>query len=197
MFWTAFERSTNPMVLTDSDRVVIRINAACTAAFGYRPDEVVGRRLDHFAPPNERKRMEADAAILLRDGQVSRQGEILHADGRLVTLQFAAHREVITGHEWILHVVLELRTRPMSLQRETKDPRKPLTRRELEVVAEIAMGRTRAQIAGELFITPATVKTHISHAMEKAGARTQAQLVAISFATGMLDAAAVTRALPE
>ena len=170
LFWTAFARSANPMALLDSDRVNIRINDAFAAAFGYGSDQLVGRRADLFVPPDARKQMEADWAVVLRDGRSSGQIVIAHADGRRVEAQFAAQREVITGEQLVLFVVLELHTCPMRLQQESAGSRKPLTRRELDVVAEIALGRTRAQIAEDLFITPGTVKTHIRHAMEKVGA---------------------------
>lgn len=197
LFWTAFERSANPMALLGSDRVNVKINDAFAAALGYRSDQLVGRPADLFVPPKARKQMEADWAVVLRDGHTSGQIMIGHADGRCVEAQFAAHREVITGEQLVLFVVLELHTGPMSLQQERAGPPKRLTRRELDVVAEIAMGRTRAEIAEELFIAPGTVKIHIRHAMQKVGARSQAQLVAIALATGILDPATVMRALSE
>ena len=49
------------------------------------------------------------------------------------------------------------------------------------------MGLRWREIANDLFITQATVKTHVRHAMRKLGALSQAQLVAIAVATGMLD----------
>jgi PAS domain S-box-containing protein len=195
LFWTAFERSANPMALLGSDRVNVRINDAFAAAFGYPPDQLVGRRADLFVPPDARKQMETDWAVLLRTGRSFGHVVIAHADGQRVDAQFAAHREAISGEHLVLFVVLGLETRPMSLSQEGKVSGTRLTQRELEVVAQIAMGRTRAQIAEELFITPATVKTHCRRAMEKTGAKSQAQLVAIALATGMLDRARVIRAL--
>ena len=53
------------------------------------------------------------------------------------------------------------------------------------------MGRRWHEIAADLFITQATVKTHVRNAMRKLGARSQAQLVAMTLATGMLDPARV------
>ena len=62
-----------------------------------------------------------------------------------------------------------------------------LTPREREVVALVAMGRRRREIADELFISDSTVKTHLRNAMHKLDARSQAQLVAVALAMGLIE----------
>jgi DNA-binding NarL/FixJ family response regulator len=61
-----------------------------------------------------------------------------------------------------------------------------LTEREREVMAMVAAGSTNDQIAGELFLSPATVKTHVSRAMSKLDARDRAQLVVLAYETGLV-----------
>ena len=53
-----------------------------------------------------------------------------------------------------------------------------LTARELEVVRLIAQGRSNMEIGQELFVSEATVKTHINHIFSKLGARDRSQVVA-------------------
>jgi DNA-binding CsgD family transcriptional regulator len=65
-----------------------------------------------------------------------------------------------------------------------------LTPREREIVRLVALGQTSPQIADELFISAATVGTHVRNAMVKAGARTRAHLVAMSLAEKNLGRAA-------
>ncbi|MGI5208040.1 response regulator [Spirillospora sp. CA-108201] len=60
-----------------------------------------------------------------------------------------------------------------------------LTRREAEVLALIAQGRSNAEIAGDLFISEATVKTHINNLFAKAGLRDRAQAVTYAFRNGL------------
>lgn len=55
----------------------------------------------------------------------------------------------------------------------------PLTKRERELVTLIALGRSTEEIAEELCISGATVRTHVRNAMSKLGAHTRAQLVAL------------------
>jgi DNA-binding NarL/FixJ family response regulator len=52
-----------------------------------------------------------------------------------------------------------------------------LTEREREIVAWVATGRSNDEIAAELVLSPATVRTHVSRAMVKLHARDRAQLV--------------------
>lgn len=63
-----------------------------------------------------------------------------------------------------------------------------LTTRELEVLALIAHGRSNAEIAGELYVSGATVKTHLNHLLAKTGSRDRAQLVAYAFRHGVATA---------
>jgi DNA-binding NarL/FixJ family response regulator len=56
-----------------------------------------------------------------------------------------------------------------------------LTPREVEVLAHIAAGESNAEIAAALFVSEATVKTHINHIFTKTGLRDRAQLVGYAF----------------
>jgi DNA-binding NarL/FixJ family response regulator len=61
-----------------------------------------------------------------------------------------------------------------------------LTEREREVLALVARGLSNAEIATELFISPATAKTHVSRVMTKLGARDRAQLVVTAYEAGLV-----------
>lgn len=63
---------------------------------------------------------------------------------------------------------------------------KVLTEREREVMALAAAGHSNDEIAAELYVSPATAKTHVSRAMAKLGARDRAQLVVIAYETGLV-----------
>lgn len=62
-----------------------------------------------------------------------------------------------------------------------------LSPRETEVLAHVAKGLTNNQIAAELGITFATVRTHLEHVREKLHASTRAEAVAKASALGLLD----------
>jgi DNA-binding NarL/FixJ family response regulator len=63
-----------------------------------------------------------------------------------------------------------------------------LTDREREMVALVAHGLSNDDIAGRLFLSPLTVKTHVNRAMSKLGARDRAQLVVLAYQTGLVRA---------
>jgi DNA-binding NarL/FixJ family response regulator len=62
-----------------------------------------------------------------------------------------------------------------------------LTEREREVLALVGQGLSNDEIGAELFLSPATARTHVSHAMVKLGARDRAQLVVIAYQTGLVS----------
>jgi len=62
-------------------------------------------------------------------------------------------------------------------------PIDPLTDREEEVLAEVARGRTNAEIAEDLFISNSTVKTHVANLMLKLDARNRVELAIWAYET--------------
>lgn len=62
-----------------------------------------------------------------------------------------------------------------------------LTERERQVLTLVGQGLSNDEIGAELFLSPATARTHVSHAMAKLGARDRAQLVVIAYQTGLVS----------
>ncbi|MER7278319.1 response regulator transcription factor [Dactylosporangium sp. NPDC000244] len=60
-----------------------------------------------------------------------------------------------------------------------------LTEREREVAAWVATGRSNDEIAAELAVSPATVRTHVGRAMVKVNARDRAQLAVMAIRAGL------------
>jgi len=67
-----------------------------------------------------------------------------------------------------------------------KPPPAALSQRELEVLALIADGATNREAAARLFVSEATVKTHLLHAYEKLGVRDRAAAVAEAYRRRLL-----------
>ena len=60
-----------------------------------------------------------------------------------------------------------------------------LTEREREVLELVAKGQSNAELAATLYVSHATVKTHVSRLLMKLDARDRAQLVMIAYETGV------------
>lgn len=65
-----------------------------------------------------------------------------------------------------------------------------LTDRERQVLTLVGHGQSNDEIAGNLFLSPLTAKTHVSRIMSKLGARDRAQLVVIAYETGLVTVGA-------
>jgi len=62
-----------------------------------------------------------------------------------------------------------------------------LTERELDVFRLIARGHSNAEIGQELYISDTTVKTHITHILQKLDLRDRVQAVVLAYETGLFD----------
>jgi DNA-binding NarL/FixJ family response regulator len=63
-----------------------------------------------------------------------------------------------------------------------------LTERELDVFRLIARGLSNAEIGQELYISDTTVKTHITHILQKLNLRDRVQAVVLAYQTGLFEA---------
>ncbi|GIH79124.1 response regulator [Planobispora longispora] len=69
---------------------------------------------------------------------------------------------------------------------QVRTPADPLSARELEILHLIADGATNREVAARLFISEATVKSHVLHIYTKLGVNDRAAAVATAFRRGLL-----------
>ncbi|HEV7452186.1 MAG TPA: response regulator transcription factor [Pseudonocardiaceae bacterium] len=102
----------------------------------------------------------------------------------------AAIRAVAAGQAWLgpavtRRLIDEFATRP---DQHTPTPTQmtQLTPREREVLTLLAHGLSNADVAGQLSISQATVKTHLARVMMKLEVQEKAQAVAAAYQTGLV-----------
>ena len=98
----------------------------------------------------------------------------------LDAIRVVARGDALLAPSVTRRLIEELAARPEG-DRPTPPRLDVLTEREREVLALVARGLSNAEIGAELFVSPATAKTHVSHVMTKLDARDRAQLVVIAY----------------
>ena len=77
--------------------------------------------------------------------------------------------------------------RRFAAQDTPPQPTSPLTEREEQVLVAVARGLTNHEVAGELYISLSTVKTHLGSLMGKLGVRNRVELALWAYQTRRLD----------
>lgn len=96
-----------------------------------------------------------------------------------------AIRQVAAGQA-VLSPEVMAKVMRVAARSRSRQPQVSLSQREQEVLTELAKGATTAEIAATLIISPNTVKTHISHILEKLGASNRAEAISRANAMGLL-----------
>jgi PAS domain S-box-containing protein len=181
LFWDAFKRSSNPMVLLDERRVHVEVNGPYLELLGYRRQALLGRPVYEIVVGGPALTAE-EWRVLIRGEQFDGTTDLWRADGGKVRVRFAGHPEMVTGRRLILVVALDSARGGRRMRSDAEQAEGPgsLTPREREIVRLMAVGRNGPEIAAELHLSHNTVRTHARNAMGKLGARSRAQLVAMA-----------------
>ncbi len=121
----------------------------------------------------------------LRAGAVGFLLKDVTSEGLIEAVQRAASGEPVVAPAVLARLMNHFSTRP------PLPPQEPpgwadLSEREREVLAMIGAGRSNAEIAADLVISMATVKTHVRHVFAKLGLRDRAQAVVVARDAGIV-----------
>ena len=175
-FATLFEEAPDPMLLADDDRAFLAGNRRARELLGVTPDELLDLRIDDVIGGGGaldeqwaafREQGEGDGCWILRGHDGSEHAVEIHAQA---DLEPGRHLAIL---------------RPIAPQRVGANG--SLSAREREVLRLLATGATASEIARMLFLSRATVATHIRNAMVKLDAHTRVEAVVIALRSGEIE----------
>src|SRR5829696_5882275 len=99
----------------------------------------------------------------------------------LAGVRLVATGEALLSPSITKHLIETFIRRPSETIEAQSSAMDVLTDRERDVLALVARGLSNAEIGSELYVSPATVKTHVARILTKLGARDRAQLIVIAY----------------
>lgn len=185
--WSFFASAPVALLAADDDRQIVRVNERWAELAGYGADEARALRVDDVLAPESRPGIEMRWKDLLGAGLSTARVVLMRPDGGRLAVRFGAFANVLPG----VHVAAYFAepgqdgraARPSRARRSGQ-----LTRREQESLRLVAVGMTTVAAADQLGISPETVRTHVRNAMNKLGARTRAQAIALAMRDGEIPA---------
>jgi DNA-binding NarL/FixJ family response regulator len=107
------------------------------------------------------------------------------ADQLVTAIRVLAAGEALLAPSITRRLIEEFARRPPSNARPAE--LEALSPRELEVLRLVARGLSNVEIAGELYVGDATVKTHVSRILQKLNLRDRVQAVVLAYESGLLQ----------
>jgi DNA-binding NarL/FixJ family response regulator len=117
------------------------------------------------------------------------------ADQLVTAIRVVAAGEALLAPSITRRLIEEFARRPPSNARPAE--LEALSPRELEVLRLVARGLSNAEIASELYVSDATVKTHVSRILQKLNLRDRVQAVVLAYESGLLQPGDLTASEPR
>jgi PAS domain S-box-containing protein len=188
-FWQVFDDSPVPMTTVDNERRHLAANAAARLLFRLSLAEMRERRIDDLTQPDQLEQLQALWTTLLRDGKVAGPYDVDLPDGGELNVVFCALANALPGQHLIVFAPADWPEDELTEGQPEAESRfaSSLSRREREVLSLIAAGADQQQIAAELTIAVATVRTHVRNLLRKLKARNRAHATALAMEQGMIE----------
>jgi DNA-binding CsgD family transcriptional regulator len=183
VLWDFIDRAPVALLAAGDDRQIVRVNALWSDLVGYPVEQAKKMRLDDILAPESKPGIDMRWADLLATGMSMARIVLMRENGNRLIVRYGAFANVLPG----VHVAV-CRAEPGQDARTARPSRArragQLTRREQESLRLVAMGMTTTAAAEQLGISSETVRTHVRNAMNKLGARTRAQAIAVAMRDG-------------
>lgn len=183
-----FDRSLIPMVMLDNDRRILDVNAAAKFVSRMSLRELRRLRIDDLTADQHLPALDAAWNELFRRGTFSDRYFVTFTDGSTLWVFYAAIANAVPGRHLIVFAPADWPGNELEELQPAVHPglRGPLSMRQVEVLRMVAMGASATEIADELCISEATVRTHVKNILERLGAKNRAHAVALAMCNGLL-----------
>jgi DNA-binding CsgD family transcriptional regulator len=185
-----FQRSLDPILICDASRRCVDVNIAACLFLRSPRERLLRSRIDALAPPELRSVWDARWPSFAAPGTPSRLSavtdELAMPDGTRVaaTLSVAS---IDRDRQLVVIGFATTRARTGDADGPSSSAGRALTERERQVLTLVALGNTGPEIAAELYLSPATVQSHVNNALLKLNARNRSHGIAIAMSTGEID----------
>jgi DNA-binding NarL/FixJ family response regulator len=173
-FAIVFEEAPEAMLLIGDDRAFLAGNRRARELLAVTPEELLSMRIDDIAGDGIEERW----AAFREAGEQAGSVVVRARDGTEHDAEIVARADFEPGR----HLAI---LRPVAPPRAVEGGK--LSAREREVLRMLASGATGSEVAAALFLSRATVATHVRNAMVKLGAHTRIEAVVIALRQGEID----------
>ena len=180
-FRMAFDAAPDAMALLDDRGRIAHGNRLAADLLATPQGDLRGIGIEQLVPPEFRNEALEAWEEFRRVGHASGVGSLISADGSRRLVEYRATTNYVMGR----HLVIWRSRDGGGVLREGEPS--TLTPRQREVLSLLAFGLNGPETATRLFLSPATVRTHVQNAMHALGAKTRAQAVAEALIRGEID----------
>jgi DNA-binding CsgD family transcriptional regulator len=183
----SFHQSLLPMLIADDERRYVDANPAACLLLRLPRFSVLKLRVDDLTPEKNRSLVQRLWTRFIEQGTQAGLYELAMPDGQRVQVAYSATANYLPGrHISILDLQQPTDRLPAELSSVTTAERR-LTGREREVLSLVAMGETSQGIAKMLYLSTATVETHVRNCQRKLGARNRPHAILLALKHGEIS----------
>lgn len=184
-----YEHSLNPMLIADDQRHYVDANAAACLFLRLPVESLRKLTIDDLTTPALRPDLQAMWSEFLNGKLIehSLPWHLQMPDGASLAVDISGTPQLRPGCHLTIMLFPAERTLNERLEHAAPPADKVLTPREREILTLVALGNTGLRIASRLFLSPATVQSHVVNALIKLGAKNRAHGIALALQAGELD----------